>query len=78
MGQAPLKAPADGFASDFPDTRFDAILVVSFGLSLLGQVQSIATSGVSMSSVIGFLIGLVLLLVLVTGEGLTWLQGRKA
>lgn len=54
------------------------ILVVSFGLSLLGQVQSIATSGVSMSSVIGFLIGLVLLLVLVTGEGLTWLQGRKA
>jgi protoporphyrin/coproporphyrin ferrochelatase len=26
-----LKPPADGFASDFPDTRFDAIVVVSFG-----------------------------------------------
>jgi len=26
-----LKAPADGFVSRFPDTRFDAILVVSFG-----------------------------------------------
>ncbi len=26
-----LKAPADGFTSRFPDTRFDAILVVSFG-----------------------------------------------
>jgi ferrochelatase len=26
-----LKAPADGFVSTFPETRFDAILVVSFG-----------------------------------------------
>lgn len=26
-----LKAPADGFVSRFPETRFDAILVVSFG-----------------------------------------------
>jgi ferrochelatase len=26
-----LKAPADGFRSDFPNTRFDALLVVSFG-----------------------------------------------
>ena len=26
-----LKAPADGFVSSFPDTRFDALLVVSFG-----------------------------------------------
>ena len=26
-----LKAPADGFVSAFPDTHFDAILVVSFG-----------------------------------------------
>jgi len=26
-----LKAPADGFVSAFPETRFDAILVVSFG-----------------------------------------------
>ncbi len=28
---ATLKAPADGFESTFPETRFDAILVVSFG-----------------------------------------------
>jgi len=26
-----LKAPADGFVSAYPDTRFDALLVVSFG-----------------------------------------------
>jgi ferrochelatase len=26
-----LKAPADGFVSTLPDTRFDALLVVSFG-----------------------------------------------
>src|SRR3954471_4962386 len=25
------KAPADGFTSSFPDTRFDAVIVVSFG-----------------------------------------------
>jgi len=31
MSTTPLKAPADGFVSTFPDTRFDAILVVSFG-----------------------------------------------
>ena len=31
MSQTALKAPADGFVSSFPDTRFDAILVVSFG-----------------------------------------------
>lgn len=31
MVQTALKAPADGFISPFPDTRFDAILVVSFG-----------------------------------------------
>ena len=31
MTQTALKAPADGFVSAFPDTRFDAILVVSFG-----------------------------------------------
>lgn len=31
MSRPALKAPADGFASAFPDTRFDAILVVSFG-----------------------------------------------
>ena len=26
-----MKAPADGFTSSFPETRFDALLVVSFG-----------------------------------------------
>src|SRR4029079_503848 len=26
-----LKAPADGFVSAFPESRFDALLVVSFG-----------------------------------------------
>ena len=31
MSETPLKAPADGFVSTFPDTHFDAILVVSFG-----------------------------------------------
>ena len=31
MNGIALKAPADGFVSAFPDTRFDAILVVSFG-----------------------------------------------
>ncbi len=31
MIEIALKAPADGFVSAFPDTRFDAILVVSFG-----------------------------------------------
>ena len=31
MVDAALKAPADGFVSSFPETRFDAILVVSFG-----------------------------------------------
>ncbi len=31
MTDVVLKAPADGFVSAFPDTRFDAILVVSFG-----------------------------------------------
>src|SRR4029079_16780064 len=28
---ATLKAPADGFVSIFPETRFDALVVVSFG-----------------------------------------------
>ncbi len=31
MTQTALKAPADGFVSGFPETRFDAIVVVSFG-----------------------------------------------
>jgi ferrochelatase len=31
MSEQTLKAPADGFTSPFADTRFDAILVVSFG-----------------------------------------------
>ena len=31
MSETALKAPADGFVSTFPDTHFDAILVVSFG-----------------------------------------------
>ena len=31
MSETALKAPADGFVSGFPETRFDAILVVSFG-----------------------------------------------
>ena len=31
MGTTTLKAPADGFVSRFPPTRFDAIIVVSFG-----------------------------------------------
>ncbi len=31
MSETILRAPADGFVSTFPDTRFDAILVVSFG-----------------------------------------------
>ena len=31
MSQTALKAPADGFVSTFPDGRFDALLVVSFG-----------------------------------------------
>ena len=31
MNETALKAPADGFVSAFPATRFDAILVVSFG-----------------------------------------------
>jgi protoporphyrin/coproporphyrin ferrochelatase len=31
MSETVLKAPADGFVSRFPDTHFDAILVVSFG-----------------------------------------------
>jgi ferrochelatase len=31
MSATALKAPADGFVSAFPETRFDAILVVSFG-----------------------------------------------
>jgi len=31
MSATALKAPADGFVSAFPDTRFDAILLVSFG-----------------------------------------------
>ena len=31
MSETALKSPADGFASAFPDTHFDAILVVSFG-----------------------------------------------
>ncbi len=31
MDQIALRAPADGFVSSLPDTRFDAILVVSFG-----------------------------------------------
>jgi len=31
MSETALRAPADGFASAFPDSRFDAILVVSFG-----------------------------------------------
>ncbi len=31
MSAFDLKAPADGFVSTLPDTRFDAVLVVSFG-----------------------------------------------
>jgi ferrochelatase len=31
MSTPSLKAPADGFTSSFPETRFDAIVVVSFG-----------------------------------------------
>ena len=31
MSETALKAPADAFVSQFPETRFDAILVVSFG-----------------------------------------------
>ena len=31
MSGTALKAPADGFTSSFSDTRFDAVLVVSFG-----------------------------------------------
>ena len=31
MSETAAKAPADGFVSAFPTTRFDAILVVSFG-----------------------------------------------
>ncbi len=31
VGASDLKAPADGFVSTLPDTRFDALLVVSFG-----------------------------------------------
>lgn len=31
MATTSLKAPADGFDSPFPDTRFDALLLVSFG-----------------------------------------------
>ena len=31
MVDSALKAPADGFVSPFPETRFDAILIVSFG-----------------------------------------------
>src|SRR3954451_18424754 len=31
MSETAAKAPADGFVSPFPPTRFDAILVLSFG-----------------------------------------------
>ena len=31
MSETALKAPADGFVSAFPETHFDAVLVVSFG-----------------------------------------------
>ena len=31
MSETVAKAPADGFVSTFPATRFDAVLVVSFG-----------------------------------------------
>ena len=31
MNRPPLRAPGDGFVSSFPDSYFDAILVVSFG-----------------------------------------------
>src|SRR5205809_8073880 len=31
MSETLAKAPADGFVSPFPATRFDAILIVSFG-----------------------------------------------
>lgn len=53
------------------------ILVGAFGLSLLGQVQQVLSGALGLSQVLGFLIALVLLLVLVTGEGLAWLQGKR-
>ena len=54
------------------------ILVAAFVIGILGQLQQLASVGVGMSQVIGLAIGVVLLLVLVTGEGLAWLQGRPS
>lgn len=52
------------------------ILVVAFGLSVLGQLQSLVTGGFTLTQVIVTLIAVTLLLVLVTGEGLAWILGR--
>lgn len=52
------------------------LLVVAYGLYLLGQVYSFAHGGFTLFGAIGVLIALVLLLVLVTGEGLRWLLAR--
>jgi hypothetical protein len=53
------------------------VLVVAFGLAVLGQLQGLVTSGFTLSQVIASLIAITLLLVLVTGEGLAWLTGKR-
>ncbi|HET7899977.1 MAG TPA: hypothetical protein VFL59_02240 [Candidatus Nanopelagicales bacterium] len=53
------------------------MLVASYSLYLLGQVQSFASGGFRLFDLLFVLIALVLLLVLVTGEGLAWLRGPR-
>jgi len=54
------------------------LLVASYSLYLLGRVQQMVASGFSLWDTLFALIALVLLLVLVTGEGLAWLRGARA
>jgi hypothetical protein len=53
------------------------MLVAAYGLFLLGQLYQFGHGMVGFSSFLWLAIGLVLLLVLVTGEGLAWLLGRR-
>jgi hypothetical protein len=52
------------------------MLVVAFGLYLLGQVRQLASTGPDTFSLIGAGIALALFLALVTGEGRQWLLRR--
>jgi hypothetical protein len=49
------------------------LLVVAFALYLLGQLQALVNGGFGLVNVIGVLIGVVLVLSLVSGEGRRWL-----